>query len=131
MLLRKEVHMNPKFYSACTASLEALADLADVGSLHELILAPDGSEVEIGDTIADPEPTAEEKMLIEEMHGQVREFVLGLTPYLQCVVVRRFWLNHSPQKIAADLGRRRPAIYDALARVTRRGQKVLAPILAQ
>lgn len=123
--------MNPKFYSTCTASLESLAGLANVGSLHDKVQSADGTEVEVGDTIADPEPTVEEQLLIAEMHHQVRAFVLGLSPYLQCVVIRRFWFNHSPQKIADDLGRRRPAIYDALARVSRQGQKVLGPILAQ
>ena len=123
--------MDPHFYSMCNAVLESLYGLTNVGSTNETVQFEDGSLVEVGDTIADPKPTVEEQMILEDMHGEVRTFVEGLTPYLQCVVIRRFWMNHSPQKIADDLGRRRPAIYDALARVTRLGQRDLAPVLAQ
>lgn len=123
--------MDPHFYPMCNAGIESLSGLANVGSINETIQFEDGSMIEVGDTIADPKPTIEEQLILDDMRGDVRKFVVGLSPYLQCVVIRRFWMNHTPQQIADDLGRRRPAIYDALARVVRLGKRDLASVLAQ
>ena len=123
--------MDPHFFPLCNTGLESLYNLTHPCSINQTIQFEDGSTIEVGDTIADPKPTIEEQMILEDMRGEVRAFVEGLSPYLQCVVIRRFWMNHSPQKIADDLGRRRPAIYDALARVARLGKRDLAPVLAQ
>ena len=120
--------MDPQYYSACNRGLEALVAMSEVGSLNETIQDPDdGSEIEVGGTVIDPTPSIEEQLIMQESLKEtsksLREFVLSLSPYMQCIVFRRFWLNHSPQKIADDLGRKRPAIYNALSRVPALGQK--------
>jgi DNA-directed RNA polymerase specialized sigma24 family protein len=121
--------MDPYFYVKCTASLEALASLAKPDSLNDKIPGLDGIDIEVGDLIADPKPSVEDRIIKEELHEQVRAFVLGLPDYLRCIAIRLIWLNHSPHRIARDLGRSRAAIYDAIARIKRTGSKQLSPLL--
>lgn len=125
--------MNPLHFSKCNAGLDALAALLYPASLNAKMPSPEGDlHVEVGDTVPDPTPTIEEQRIIDEatveMNGKVRAFVMSLSPYMRCIVVRTYWFGQSPQKIANDLGRKRPAIYNALSRIPGLGQKFYAEI---
>lgn len=120
--------MDPRHYHLCDANIYGIEALNAPCSLNALVPADDDAlAIELGDMIADPAPTAEEQMIIDAevavMEAGVRSFVLSLSPYMRCIVVRTFWFGQSPQEIANALGRKRPAIYNALSRLPSTGQK--------
>ena len=109
------------------------APFREIVSLNQLIAPSDFSDdepTEVGDLIADPAPSVEDKLHAASIEKHLRDFVGNLSPHLRCIAFRHFWLDQNQTEIASDLGVTRSAVCHAVRRIQKLGHKYMNPVVA-